>query len=139
MGLNSIYTYLQNKKNRKQICQEDIYEIGYFCILFNGWIYFRTWEVSKISNRCQFTHWFWKYVSTKKEQLPFTLYVRLAEMLWDVLLFWARLHFPFIFGMECSTDDWCFPLSLGHLFIEVEYEKKIKYLVKYSNPDRICK
>ena len=68
--------------------------------------------------------WCWKYVSTKKEQLPFTLYMRLAEMLWDVLLFWARLHFPFIFGMECSTDDWCFPLSLGHLFIGVEYEEK---------------
>ena len=50
-------------------------------------------------------------------------FLRLAQMVWDVLLFWARLHFPFIFGMECSTDDWCFPLSLGHLFIGVEYEE----------------
>ena len=55
-------------------------------------------------------------------------FMRLAEMVWDVLLFWARLHFPFIFGMECSTDDWCFPLSLGHLFIGVEYEEKSNIL-----------
>ena len=63
-------------------------------------------------------------------------FLRLAQMVWDVLLFWARLHFPFIFGMECSTDDWCFPLSLGHLFIGVKYEK-FKYFEKYSNPDRL--
>ena len=104
---------LGSDKNRRKICQE---EIDYFCILFNGWIYFRTWEVSKISNRFQFTHLMLKICINKKGTITiYTLYETCRGAV-RCSAFLSSITFPIYFrnGMQ---HRWLMLSSFSRTFI----------------------
>ena len=104
----------------------------FFCLLFDVWIYFRRWEVSKISNWYQFTNWCWKYGWTKNEQLLFTLFKTCADGV-RCSAFLSSITFPIYFrnGMQ---HGWLMLSSFSRTFIYWSKIWKIQIFWKILKP-----